>query len=200
MLAFVSAGATTRTAACDGIEKVVASSEIGMEGVAELREIDTCLTAAGYGADQIKFDPGIVRGLEYYTGPVWEIELTFEIEDEKGRPVRFGAAGGGGRYDGLVERFKGVRVPATGCSIGVSRLFAALKALGKTDGDSLLGPVVVLIMDKDQTAGYQAMVQELRQAGIRSELYLGGSGMKAQLKYADRRGAAIVVIEGRERT
>ncbi len=198
VLAFVSSGSGPRSAVCDGIEKVIASSEIGMEGVAELREIDVCLTAADYTGDQVRFDPGIVRGLEYYTGPVWEIELTFEIEDEKGRPMRFGAAGGGGRYDGLVERFKGVRVPATGCSIGISRLYAALKALGKTDESGARGPVVVLIMDASETAGYQMMVQELRQAGIRSELYLGGSGMKAQLKYADRRGASIVVIEGED--
>lgn len=191
-------GETGRAAVCDGIESVLASSAIGLEGIEEMREIDACLTAAGYDDIQVRFDPGIVRGLEYYTGPVWEIELTFEIEDEKGRPVRFGAAGGGGRYDGLVERFKGVRVPATGCSIGISRLYAALKALGKTQEDEVRGPVVVLVMDQDEITSYQKMVQELREADIRSELYLGGSGMKAQLKYADKRGASLVVIEGED--
>lgn len=198
ILHFATINMGSRADICNDIAGLLYLSEIGVEGASELREIDVCLTAAGYSNVQVKFDPGIVRGLEYYTGPVWEIELTFEIEDEKGRPVRFGAAGGGGRYDGLVERFKGVRVPATGCSIGISRLYAALKALGKTEENSVMGPVVVLIMDKDETASYQTMVQELRGAGIRSELYLGGSGMKAQLKYADRRGASVVVIEGED--
>jgi histidyl-tRNA synthetase len=196
VMSFVRAGKDGRSAVCDQLATIIGESEVGGEGVAELREIDVLLSAAGYDETRVVFDPAIVRGLEYYTGPVWEVELTFEIEDDKGRPIRFGAAGGGGRYDGLVERFKGVRVPATGCSIGVSRLYAALKALGKARDNSVLGPVVVLIMDADETAGYQTMVQDLRKAGIRSELYLGGSGMKAQLKYADRRGASVVVIEG----
>lgn len=198
VMRFVRAGSEDRDAVCDNLAEIVGSSEVGGAGVAELREINALLTAAGYGKDQILFDPGIVRGLEYYTGLVWEIELTFEVEGDDDTITRFGSVGSGGRYDGLVERFKGVRVPATGCSIGVSRLYAALKALGKAKDNSVLGPVVVLIMDKDETAGYQTMVQELRGAGIRSELYLGGSGMKAQLKYADRRGASVVVIEGED--
>lgn len=193
---FVRSGAETRSEVCDALAKVVGQSEVGNEGVNELRQIDALLNAAGCGETQVVFDPGIVRGLEYYTGPVWEIELTFETKGDDDTITRFGSVGSGGRYDGLVERFKGVRVPATGCSIGVSRLFAALKALGKTADDSVMGPVVVLVMDAEEIAGYQKMVQELREAGIRSELYLGGSGMKAQLKYADRRGAALVVIEG----
>ncbi len=198
VMSFVRAGNEARSAVCDQLAAIVGESEIGGEGVSELREIDTLLSAAGYGADQVVFDPGIVRGLEYYTGPVWEIDLTFETIGEDDTLARFGSVGSGGRYDGLVERFKGVRVPATGCSIGVSRLYAALKALGKTDESGARGPVVVLVMDASETAGYQTMVQELRKSGIRSELYLGGSGMKAQLKYADRRGASIVVIEGED--
>lgn len=198
VMAFVRAGNEDRVTVCDQLAAIVGESEIGGEGVAELREIDALLTVAGYGADQIVFDPSIVRGLEYYTGPVWEIDLTFEFRGEDDLLTRFGSVGSGGRYDGLVERFKGVRVPATGCSIGVSRLYAALKALGKAQDSAIQGPVVVLVMDAEETAGYQTMVQELRKAGIRSELYLGGSGMKAQLKYADRRGASMVVIEGED--
>ena len=87
--------------------------------------------AAGYGIDRIRIDPSVVRGLEYYTGPVYEVELLLETKDDKGRPVRFGSVGGGGRYDGLVSRFRGEPVPATGFSIGVSRLQAALTVLGK---------------------------------------------------------------------
>ena len=148
--------------------------------------------------DRIRIDPSVVRGLEYYTGPVYEAELLAEIPNEDGKIVRFGSVGGGGRYDGLVSRFRGEPVPATGFSIGVSRLMTALKALGKLDTSDVIAPVVVLVMDKDtESLGrYQKMVVALRQAGIRAEMYLGGAGMKAQIKYADRRGSPAVVIQG----
>ncbi|WP_393973184.1 histidine--tRNA ligase [Xanthobacter flavus] len=167
------------------------------EGMAELNDIRTLLAAGGY-QDRVKIDPSVVRGLEYYTGPVYEAELTFEITDETGRPVRFGSVAGGGRYDGLVARFRGEKVPATGFSIGVSRLLAALAFLGKMDADAEVGPVVVLAMDKEpaRIADYMKMVSELRANGIRAEMYLGGAGMKAQMKYADRRGAPAVIIQG----
>jgi len=139
-----------------------------------------------------------VRGLEYYTGPVYEAELLAEIPNEDGKIVRFGSVGGGGRYDGLVSRFRGEPVPATGFSIGVSRLMTALKNLGTLDASDTVAPVVVLVMDKDtESLGrYQKMVSDLRRAGIRAEMYLGGAGMKAQMKYADRRDAPCVVIQG----
>ena len=168
------------------------------EGLKELVEIGSLVYAAGYGPDRIRIDPSVVRGLEYYTGPVYEAELLAEIPNEDGQIVRFGSVGGGGRYDGLVSRFRGEPVPATGFSIGVSRLTAALKNLGKLDTSDTIGPVVVLVMDRDtESLGrYQKMVGELRRAGIRAEMYLGGSGMKPQMKYADRRGAPCVVIQG----
>jgi histidyl-tRNA synthetase len=146
----------------------------------------------------VTIDPSVVRGLEYYTGPVYEAELTFQVQDEDGRPVRFGSVGGGGRYDGLVGRFRSEPVPATGFSIGVSRLLSALQMVKSpiVAGAEKPGPVVVLVMDKDQIAAYQRMVFTLRQAGIRAELYLGSSGMKAQMKYADRRQSPCVVIQG----
>jgi histidyl-tRNA synthetase len=167
-------------------------------GVEELREISSLVQAAGYGEDRIRIDPSVVRGLEYYTGPVYEAELLAEIPNEDGVVVRFGSVGGGGRYDGLVSRFRGEPVPATGFSIGVSRLMTALKNLGKLSSADEPGPVVVLAMDRDtESLGrYQKMVAKLRAAGIRAEMYLGGSGMKAQMKYADRRGAPCVVIQG----
>jgi histidyl-tRNA synthetase len=173
------------------------SSPAFKEGMDELAEIAALVAAAGYG-DRVRIDPSVVRGLEYYTGPVYEAELTFEITDEDGRPVRFGSVAGGGRYDGLVARFRGEKVPATGFSIGVSRLLAALAALGKLDADAEIGPVVVLAMDKEpaRIADYMKMVADLRANGIRAEMYLGGAGMKAQMKYADRRGAPAVVIQG----
>ena len=152
---------------------------------------------SGYSDGRIVIDPSVVRGLEYYTGPVYETELTFEIKDEKGRPVRFGSVAGGGRYDGLVARFRGEPVPATGFSIGVSRLMAALIHLGKIDTSAETGPVVVTVFDKDRVTDYQRMVATLRTAGIRAELYLGNpKNMGAQFKYADRRNSPCVIIQG----
>ncbi|MGA9454396.1 MAG: histidine--tRNA ligase [Pseudolabrys sp.] len=166
-------------------------------GDQELAEIASLVNAAGYG-DRVRIDKTVVRGLEYYTGPVYEVELTFEIKDEKGRPVRFGSVGGGGRYDGLVSRFRGEPVPATGFSIGVSRLQAALAALGKLGEKTAAGPVVVTVFDRDRIADYQRMVAALRAANIRAELYLGNpkNNIGAQLKYADKRGSPCAVIQG----
>jgi histidyl-tRNA synthetase len=165
-------------------------------GFAELDAIGKLVRASGFGEERIRIDPSVVRGLEYYTGPVFEAELSFPVKNEEGQTVRFGSVGGGGRYDGLVERFLGSKVPATGFSIGVSRLQAALAALNKDKRAPASGPVVVLVMDKAELARYQRMAQSLRQAGIRAEIYLGSAGMKAQMKYADKRGAPCVVIQG----
>jgi histidyl-tRNA synthetase len=175
----------------------LAKSETGQAGVSELEEIAKLLAASGYGPDRVRIDPSVVRGLEYYTGPVYEVELTLETKDEKGRPVRFGSVGGGGRYDGLVSRFRGEPVPATGFSIGVSRLQAALTMLGKIDTTPEFGPVVVTVFDRDRVADYQKMVAQLRNADIRAELYLGNpKNMGNQLKYADRRNSPCVIIQG----
>jgi histidyl-tRNA synthetase len=177
-----------------GLSDFIESTRSGREAITELEEIFKFLPAAGYGSKRIRFDPSIVRGLEYYTGPVYEADLTFETKDEKGRPVRFGSVGGGGRYDGLIARFRGEPVPATGFSIGVSRLLAALQHLGKSGTES--GPVVVTVFDKERLADYQKMVASLRDAGIRAELYLGSGKMGPQLKYADKRNSPCVVIQG----
>jgi histidyl-tRNA synthetase len=176
----------------------VSGSSRGEEGVQELADIGAMIAAAGYEDGRVKIDPSVVRGLEYYTGPVYEAELLAEIPNDEGKIVRFGSVGGGGRYDGLVSRFRGEPVPATGFSIGVSRLMTALKNLGKLDTSDVIAPVVVLVMDRDTTSlgRYQKMVSDLRKAGIRAEMYLGGAGMKAQLKYADRRGSPVAVIQG----
>jgi histidyl-tRNA synthetase len=167
------------------------------EGLDELGAIDQLLVASGYDFDRVRIDASVVRGLEYYTGPVFEVELLLDTKDEKGRPVRFGSVGGGGRYDGLVSRFRGEPVPATGFSIGVSRLQAALTLLGKLDTRAEFGPVVVTVFDRDRVADYQKMVAVLRAEKIRAELYLGNpKNMGNQLKYADRRNAPCVIIQG----
>ncbi len=179
------------------LDDVVADSSVGKAGIAELREIASLLSAQGFGPDRIVIDPSVVRGLGYYTGPVFEAELTFEIEDEKGRPRQFGSVAGGGRYDDLVKRFTGQAVPATGISIGVDRLLAALRAKGRIGEGTARGPVVVTVMDRERMAEYQAMAAELRAAGIRAEVYLGNpKNFGNQLKYADRRASPVAVIQG----
>jgi histidyl-tRNA synthetase len=169
-----------------------------VSGLDELLSIWELVRSAGHGIDRICIDPSVVRGLEYYTGPVYEVELLLDTKDEKGRPVRFGSVGGGGRYDGLVSRFRGEPVPATGFSIGVSRLQAALTLLGKIDTKPEAGPVVVLVMDRNEIAQYQKFVTTLRNAGIRTEMYLGNpkNNLGVQFKYADRRNSPCAIIQG----
>src|SRR6056297_137319 len=180
----------------NNLSSLVKGSRVGEDGVAELEAISELLDAQGYGPDRIVIDPSVVRGLGYYTGPVYEAELTFEITDEKGRPRQFGSVAGGGRYDDLVKRFTGQEVPATGVSIGVDRLLAALRAKGRLSGTTE-GPVVVTVMDRDRMADYQAMASELRAAGIRAEVYLGNpKNFGNQLKYADKRQSPVAVIQG----
>ena len=181
----------------EGMMTHFGSNEVSRAGIDELKLISELVQASGYDRNRIRIDPSVVRGLEYYTGPVYEVELTLETKDERGRPVRFGSVGGGGRYDGLVSRFRGEPVPATGFSIGVSRLQAALTMLGKLDTKPEFGPVVVTVFDRDRVADYQKMVAALRNASIRAELYLGNpKNMGNQLKYADRRNSPCVIIQG----
>ena len=195
---FIATASDSASGVISDLKTLVADSETGQAGVAELDTMRALFETAGYDSDRIALDPSVVRGLGYYTGPVYEAELTFQTTDDDGQMVRFGSVGGGGRYDGLVERFKGIEVPATGFSIGISRLYSALKALGKVEQASVAAPVVVLVMDQERLPDYQRMASQLRDAGIRAEMYLGTSGMRAQMKYADRRGAPAVVIQGED--
>jgi histidyl-tRNA synthetase len=174
----------------------VAKSATGQEGRREIETMIELCRSARYGEDRIRYDSSVVRGLEYYTGPVFEAELLVETKDEEERPVRFGSVGGGGRYDDLVARFTGQSVPATGFSMGVSRLYSALKLVGKAEESTTEAPVVVLVLDRDRLGDYQRMTSTLRKAEVRAEMYLGTSGMKAQMKYADRRRSPLVIIQG----
>ncbi|MDF1718307.1 MAG: histidine--tRNA ligase [Antarcticimicrobium sp.] len=196
VVAFLTSRGADAAETLANLRAAVGESAMGAEGVAELEQIADLLSAQGYGPDRIVIDPSVVRGLGYYTGPVYEAELTFEIFDEKGRKRQFGSVAGGGRYDDLVKRFTGQSVPATGISIGVDRLLAALREKGRITAHEV-GPVVVTVMDRDRMADYQAMVAELRNAGIRAEVYLGNpKNFGNQLKYADRRHSPVAVIEG----
>ncbi|RYH10087.1 histidine--tRNA ligase [Tropicimonas sp. IMCC6043] len=198
VLSFLEARQQDNAATLKVLRDLVGHTKRGSEGVDELEQISELLVAQGYFSDRIVIDPSVVRGLGYYTGPVFEAELTFEITDDKGRKQQFGSVAGGGRYDDLVKRFTGQAVPATGVSIGVDRLLAALRAKGRMDGASV-GPVVVTVMDRTRMAEYQAMVGELRAAGIRAEVYLGNpKNFGNQLKYADKRNSPVAVIQGED--
>jgi histidyl-tRNA synthetase len=196
VMAFLTSKGDTTAKTLSNLRGAIGDSKMGADGVGELELIADLLGAQGYGPDRIVIDPSVVRGLGYYTGPVFEAELTFEIKDEKGRPRQFGSVAGGGRYDDLVKRFTGQEVPATGVSIGVDRLLAALHAKGRLSTDTT-GPVVVTVMDRARMSDYQAMVSELRAAGIRAEVYLGNpKNFGNQLKYADKRNSPVAVIAG----
>ncbi len=196
VIAFLTSKGATTAETLANLAQAVGESAIGAEGVKELQQIADLLDAQGYGPDQVDIDPSVVRGLGYYTGPVFEAELTFDIQDEKGRTRQFGSVAGGGRYDDLVKRFTGQAVPATGVSIGVDRLLAALRMKGRA-ASAGPGPVVVTVMDRDRMADYQAMVSELRAEGIRAEVYLGNpKNFGNQLKYADKRQSPVAVIQG----
>lgn len=186
----------SRAGTLEAVARAGGLGAVGEAALEELAAIDRALNAMKVGQDAVRFDPTIVRGLEYYTGAVFEAELLLETTDEKGRAVRFGSIGGGGRYDDLVARFTGERLPATGFSFGVSRLASALRAAGRGDEDQMRGPVVVIVFSEADMQHYLDAVSELRNAGIAAELYLGRAGMKAQMKYADRRGAPAAVILG----
>lgn len=195
ILSFVAPSGKDAKAQLDLVANIVATSRIGTQGIDEVGRILSLLGASGYGGEQVIFDTGVVRGLDYYTGTVFEAQLCFGVRNEAGEDVVFGSVAGGGRYDGLVARFTGQEVPATGVSIGVSRLLSALASRGVTSA-SKAPLIVVTVFDKEEAAQSFRLVQELRAAGLRAETYVGHAKMADQFKYADRRGAAIAVIEG----
>ena len=191
---FMKATASTNTETCARLADVVGASSTGAKGVESLSAMSAQLQALGLDEARAKIDLTVIRGLEYYTGPVFEAEVTREITKD-GRPIRLGSVASGGRYDGLVERFRGIEVPAVGISVGVSRLLSVLEFISGEPRPEQ-GPVVVLALETDQIADYQTIAAELRAAGLRAEVYVGGAGMKAQLKYADKRRSPVAVIVG----
>ena len=196
VLAFLDATGGSRTDVIARLEPLVGGSSTGEAGLKALGEIHDVLNAIGIGEERALFDPSVVRGLGYYTGPVFEAELLAQATYEDGSPIQFGSVGGGGRYDDLVARFTGQAVPATGFSFGVSRFAAALSALGLT-GEADEKPLVVVVAgEKDRSADYLSMAAELRAAGFRAEAFVGSGNMGKQMKYADRRGAVAAVIVG----
>ena len=189
VMAFVATARGDRTATLNALANAVQGNDTGLE---DLTAIDAVLRNLGVDDASVEFDPGIVRGLEYYTGAVYEIDLLGETKDEDGKTIRIGSVGAGGRYDDLVARFRGERIPAAGISIGVSRLASALNAR-TAEAD---GPVVILALEADQMASYFAIAAELRNAGVTTEVYLGAGRFGAQLKYADKRNSPLAIIIG----
>jgi histidyl-tRNA synthetase len=196
VLAFVTAGTGQRGSTLDRLANVIGGSAEGDEGLAELSRIGAALASFGISEAQAQFDPSVVRGLEYYTGAVFEAQLLAPGVNDEGEAVSYGSIGGGGRYDDLVARFTGERVPATGFSFGVSRLAAALAARAEAAETETRGPVVVIAFDEARMSDYFALAAELRGAGIAAEVYLGASGMRAQMRYADKRVSPAAVIYG----
>ncbi|WP_370339017.1 histidine--tRNA ligase [Parvularcula marina] len=200
VLAFMQAAGANNAKTLDAMAGLIGGSETGLAGIEELRGIAETLEAMGY-SDQAKIDPSVVRGLDYYTGPVFEAELTFAVTNDKGQEVQFGSIGSGGRYDDLVKRFKGVEVPAVGCSIGVSRLLSALEAKGQgTDDAQKL--IVVATPDRSRMADYFQIAARLREKfsghNVAVDIAFGAANLGKQLKYADQRGAAAVIIQGED--
>ncbi|WP_298919082.1 histidine--tRNA ligase [uncultured Algimonas sp.] len=195
VLGFTTASDPDRQATVATLSGLVGPSDRGRQGVDELAEIDRLLSATGFGPDRVSFDTSVVRGLGYYTGPVFELELLADITDRKGRPVRIGSIGGGGRYDDLVSRFRGQPVPATGFSFGVSRFVSALERMGAVEA-AVQPPVLVTVFDRGLLPHYFALASELRAAGIRAEVFTGSGNVTKQLKYADRRGVKLAVLVG----
>ena len=198
VMAFVEAGRPTRSQTLAQLSDVIGGSAIGEEGLNELDRIGSALSAMGVGEDLALFDPSVVRGLEYYTGAVFEAQLTGKGLENASEALRYGSMGGGGRYDDLVARFTGQRSPATGFSFGVSRLAAVLAGSGAVGSATMRGPVVVLALDAGLMGEYFALAAELRSNGLAAEVYLGASGMRAQMKYADRRLSPAAVIMGQD--
>lgn len=197
VLGFTTASDPDRGTTIKTLEGLVGQSERGLAGCKELSEIDALLTATGFGPDRVAYDTSIVRGLGYYTGPVFEAELLADIKDKKGRTVRIGSIGGGGRYDDLVSRFRGQAVPATGFSFGVSRFLSALERMGAME-DTVKPPVIICAFDKGLMGDYFKMADELRAAGIRAEVFIGAGNVTKQMKYADRRNAQVAVLMGED--
>jgi len=177
----------------DEVQSIIKDDLID-EGINELKQVFEGLSYTE-NFNQVKFTPEVIRGLEYYDGPIFEANLTFKVKNQKDQNVEFGSVGGGGRYNSLVSRFKKVDFSATGVSIGLDRLLYALVQLDKIQ-ISKNEPIIICVLDKQYMSKYYEMVNILRKENINSEVYIGDSGLKSQLKYADKRNAPAVILCG----
>jgi histidyl-tRNA synthetase len=148
-----------------------------------------------YNFTNYQYDPSVIRGLEYYTGPIFEVNLNFEVKNFKGKTIQFGSIGGGGRYDNLVSNFGNLDCPATGISIGIDRLVYALMQKKKFNIKSNR-PVVICIFNKENNKEYIEILKKLREANISSEIYPGDGNLKKQMQYANKIGSPAVILYG----
>ena len=172
----------------------LSSNSIFKEGISELNEIFE-LTKSSRFSDRIKFSPAVIRGIEYYTGAIFEANLLFKVKNKKGEEVEFGSVGGGGRYDNLITRFTQSIYPATGVSIGLDRLLYAIdqKEIEKVKDNN---PIVICVFDKKQMPQYNKLLTLIRSSNINSEIYCGNGNLKTQMKYADKKNAPAVILYG----
>lgn len=168
------------------------------EGIDELQKIDQILTRLNFNEERVIFNPTLVRGMAYYTGPVFEVQSLQTYKDDKGRERRVGSICGGGRYDDLVKNLLGLKVPATGASIGVDRLAELLTLTNQVPG-TLCGPVLIIMFDDHLMVEYQGIARELRDIGMDVEVYYGAQrGLKKQLAYADEKNCPIAILLGED--
>jgi histidyl-tRNA synthetase len=163
---------------------------VGEEGVSRLRELFAAASAAGIPADRVSLDLSIARGLDYYTGTIYE---TFLTDDES-----IGSVCSGGRYDNLAELFTSQKLPGVGASLGVDRLLAAMENMGRIASSSTPAPVLVVLFDQNRLGDYLRIGRTLRAAGINAEVFPDARGVGKQLKYADRKGFRVALIAGEE--
>lgn len=180
------------------LQELLSENPVAQEGVAELQKIDMILTTLGFDSSRIFFDPTLVRGMAYYTGPIFEVESLMTYTDRKGRKRQVGSICGGGRYDGLVENLLGMKVPATGASIGVDRLAELLSLAGQT-AEKEAQTALIIVFDDTMMPQYQKIAAELRQNQVKTEIYYGGNrNLKKQFSYADTKNAAVAIMVGED--
>ncbi len=190
---FLNIAQSTRAEAIDSLRQLFSDLPSADDGIGELEQIHLFLESQGIADDAAPIDVSIARGLDYYTGPVFEAILTGR------KTLRIGSVMGGGRYDNSIGRFTGVDTPATGASIGVDRLMAAMLMLGSIETKPSTADILVTVMMPDKIAEYARIASELRRAGFKTELYVGNAKtIGKQLKYADNQEIPVAVIIGED--
>ena len=187
--AFLDIRASSTSELLDGLSKLMSDSPEAMKGITELAEISDNLIALGVPEKAWRIDLSVARGLGYYTGPVFETIL----DDLPG----IGSVFSGGRYDDLVARFSERGVSATGASVGVDRLFAAMEQLNLVKREKTTAKVIVLNFDGTAEGYCQNVASIMRRSGLPTELYLGKeSNLKGQLAYALGQSVPVIIIAG----
>ena len=175
------------------IKEIATDNKSMNDGIKELELMEKYFSLFNF--TNYIFDPTVVRGLEYYTGPIFEANLTFGVKNNKGQEIEFGSVGGGGRYDNLVKRFNNQDCPSTGISVGLDRLIYAILQKNKIKAEKK-NPVLICVFDEKYMDFYIKILNVLRSKNISAEIYSGSSNIKSQFKYADKRGCDFVILCG----